>query len=588
MATPAHTLTALIERARDASAPLVDRHDAFGELVRRFQDLAFACAYARLREAALAEDAAQDAFLVAWERLDRLRDPDAFPGWIRRLVLTQCNRRLRSRRLQLAPEDAMRDVAAPEDAAIDATSTHDSTMLQLALAGLGAADRLVLILFYISERSQAEIAEWLAVPVTTVARRLAHARRRLRRHIVDALGGEFRALRRTPGDALIAELSARLRRADAHDDRRIAGLWNRLDAAGSPPTGSQAPVCAYLLEDPGSQAPVAYAAATSTIFKPIYELQLAIGAGALKRHAGDVLLMQVIEDVVAMGGLVLRHRTEARRASLIEFLRARGFQMAARAQDWRRAAGHARFAVKPAQDPPCEFKTLDAVETEPSLFDALLELVSEEMASDPSERPFLPLHPDTLRRHLRAQRDGVIAIADGVLLGVLAGSIDRTMADALRINIVLVKSTRRRQGVATAMLAHLIERQGSGAARMVASESARLTAWLTRCGFTQVADSLVLERLLRKTVSVPPDRLDEYVGRYVVEAYPTAPITIERYGETIISKANDMRDVLLAESECEFFTRHHHGRGRFERDDSGRVARLVYTEGPHEFVAIRQ
>jgi hypothetical protein len=109
-----------------------------------------------------------------------------------------------------------------------------------------------------------------------------------------------------------------------------------------------------------------------------------------------------------------------------------------------------------------------------------------------------------------------------------------------------------------------------------------------RCGFVQVADSLLLERLLRKTVQVPSEQLNEYVGRYVAETRTIAPITIERYGDTLISKAGDMRDVLLAASECEFFTRHHYGRGRFERDATGRIARLVYIEGPHEVVAIRQ
>jgi uncharacterized membrane protein YccC len=52
-------------------------------------------------------------------------------------------------------------------------------------------------------------------------------------------------------------------------------------------------------------------------------------------------------------------------------------------------------------------------------------------------------------------------------------------------------------------------------------------------------------------------------------------------------QAGDMRDVLLASSSGDFFTTHHYGRGRFERDAAGRVARLVYTEGPHEFVADR-
>lgn len=587
MATSNKTLTSLIARGRDVSASVVDRHEAFGEVVRRFQDLAFACAYARLRDAALAEDAAQDAFLVAWERLGQLRDPEAFPGWIRRLVRTQCDRRLRGRRLPLASEDAVRGVAAPANAAINTTTMHDSTLVQLALAGLSADDRLVLILFYIAERRQAEIAEWLGVPVTTVARRLAHARRRLRRHIFDALRDECGALRRTASDAFVVELCARLRRAHTDDDDGIASLWDRLNVARARPNAL--PACAYLLEDSAAQTPIAYAAAAQTIFEPIYELQLAIGANTLRRHAGDVLLMQVIEDVVARGALVLWHRIEARHASLVQFLCARGFHIVEQAQDWRRAASHlARPVVTVTKEARCEFKGLDALAAEPTLFDSLLELLTDEMAADPSERPFLPVHPDALRRRLRAQRDGVIAVADGVLQGVLGGAIDHVVPAAVRINVVLVRRNRRRQGLATAMLAHLLERQGGAPARVVAKGSPPLTAWLTRCGFAQVADSLLLERLLRKTVQVPSELLNEYVGQYVVEARSMAPITIERYGDILISKAGDMRDVLLPASECEFFTRYHHGRGRFERDDTGRIVRLVYIEGPHEVVAVRQ
>ena len=104
----------------------------------------------------------------------------------------------------------------------------------------------------------------------------------------------------------------------------------------------------------------------------------------------------------------------------------------------------------------------------------------------------------------------------------------------------------------------------------------------------QVADTLLLERVLRPTVQLAPERLDEYVGHYVVDAMPEFPIVIERHGAALVSKARDMRDLLLAASETEFFTTHHYGRGRFERDHTGRVARLVYTEGSREFIAIRQ
>ena len=70
---------------------------AFGLVVRRFQDVAFAGAFASLGDAEEARDAAQDAFLEAWEQLDRLRQPAAFPGWFRRIVIKQVDRHLRRR-----------------------------------------------------------------------------------------------------------------------------------------------------------------------------------------------------------------------------------------------------------------------------------------------------------------------------------------------------------------------------------------------------------------------------------------------------------------------------------------------------------
>src|SRR5687768_16308690 len=125
-----------VRLARDTAAPEAERHRAFAELVRRFEDLAFGCAYSRLRDAALAEDAAQDAFLVAWQRLDQLREPAAFAGWIRRLVLTQCHRRLRARRLEPVSDGVLAAAESPADNVDAAELEDDAGVLRLALSQL--------------------------------------------------------------------------------------------------------------------------------------------------------------------------------------------------------------------------------------------------------------------------------------------------------------------------------------------------------------------------------------------------------------------------------------------------------------------
>jgi RNA polymerase sigma factor (sigma-70 family) len=578
-----HDLEQLIERARDVSADSANRHQAFEEIVRRFQDLAFACACARLRDPALAEDAAQDAFLVAWQRLDQLREPAAFPGWIRRLVLTQCHRRLRSPRLGLRSEDEACGVAAPCDLAAELEASDDAMLVRVALAGLAPNDRLVLLLFYGSERTHEEIATWLGVPVTTVSRRLAHAKRRLRRQTLDALSGGLRAQHRAVRDTFIVELSSRFRRAVLEDASSITSLASHLGLDRAPrivPSVS----CAYVVEDPASRRPMAYAAASRTIFDPIYDVHLAIGADALERHAGDVLLAQIVQELVARDAISLQHRTSARHAAVIEFLLSRGFHVIERAEDWRRETTGASVTPLTAC-PACEFKSIAAVSQDAGLFDQVRELLTETIADLPWGSAILPIHQDSLRR----QRHGVLAIADGAVQGLITASPDDIVPGGVLINIIAVRQNRRRGGLASALLARLLAQHGDAPARLVATTTSEVRGWLTRCGFVHVTDDVLLDRILRKTVSVTRERLDEFVGRYVSEAPRESPIEIdiERHGDSLISKSRDMRDWLLAASETEFFTRHHYGRGRFERGASGRVTRLVCTEGPREFVAIR-
>ncbi len=370
--------------------------------------------------------------------------------------------------------------------------------------------------------------------------------------------------------------------------RSVAALACRGDDVRSRRVASSVPSCAYLVEDRFG-VPVGYAAALPTVFKPIYELQVVIGESAPGRHAGDALLMQIIEDLQAQSAISLQYTTSARRTSLVAFLTSRGFDIVERAQDWRlgratanqieaRTSGHAGY----------EFQSLETLLDDRALFDAALELVTDVFADDPVAQMFLPIHPETLRRLVRAQRQGLIAIQAGTIHGLIAESSDDVVPNGCRINLVLVRRDRRRQGLATALLGRLLSQTESAPVRFIAPTDIGLACWLTHSGFVKTGEMLRLERLLRKTVHVTRERLDDYAGRYVVEALPMAPITIERHGDMLVSKARDMRDVLLAASDCEFFTRHHDGRGRFERNDAGQVARLVFVDGPREFVAVKQ
>ena len=95
----------LVIQSQAHDRPLEERQDAFGKLVTRFQDMAFAQAFERLGDLDLAQDVAQESFLTAYKNLDQLQHALAFPNWFRRIVLTHCNRITRRKQHPTDPID---------------------------------------------------------------------------------------------------------------------------------------------------------------------------------------------------------------------------------------------------------------------------------------------------------------------------------------------------------------------------------------------------------------------------------------------------------------------------------------------------
>jgi RNA polymerase sigma factor (sigma-70 family) len=160
--------------------------DSYGELVRRFQDMAYGYAYAIVGDLALAEDAAQEAFIEAYRCLPSLREPFAFPGWLKRIVFKHCDRLTRGRRLAMVSLDAARDLPAPLPGLADqveARETQDAVLR--AISELPARQREVTALYYIDGYSQNEIAAFLEVPTSTVKSRLYASRMRLKERILE-------------------------------------------------------------------------------------------------------------------------------------------------------------------------------------------------------------------------------------------------------------------------------------------------------------------------------------------------------------------------------------------------------------------
>jgi len=178
---------------------------AYGALIRRFQNMAFGYAYAILQDVQTAEDAAQEAFVEAYRCLPRLEIPQAFPAWLKRIVLKHCDRLMRGKRPTLIALDSVngeadmpvgtRGIAAETPDEPEAWAERHELRQQIfeALAALNEDQRTVTTLYYIDGYAQKEIAAFLDVPTSTVKSRLHTSRRLLRERMMtmvkDALAG---------------------------------------------------------------------------------------------------------------------------------------------------------------------------------------------------------------------------------------------------------------------------------------------------------------------------------------------------------------------------------------------------------------
>jgi RNA polymerase sigma-70 factor (ECF subfamily) len=152
--------------------------EAFGMLVNQSSNRLYAIATRILRDADLAEDALQGALITAWRELPRLRDPDRFEPWVRRLLVHACYAEARRRRswssnVRILPIDGP---AGPDDL----VSVTDRDALDRAFRRLTVEQRAVFVLHHHIGLPLVEIAETLGIPAGTARSRLHYATRLLR------------------------------------------------------------------------------------------------------------------------------------------------------------------------------------------------------------------------------------------------------------------------------------------------------------------------------------------------------------------------------------------------------------------------
>lgn len=169
----------LVQRARRGD------ERAFGLLVQKYRRAAYAVAYSVTGKHEDSEDAAQEAFLVALERLDECRNPERFAGWLMTIVRNRSRNLVRRevlRETDQVPVSASSGTPGPDKQA-ELSELQD--LLKGALDALPEVQRQVVLLHDLEGWKHREIADRIGLPSGTVRSHLHFARKALR----DALGG---------------------------------------------------------------------------------------------------------------------------------------------------------------------------------------------------------------------------------------------------------------------------------------------------------------------------------------------------------------------------------------------------------------
>ena len=162
-------------RAAQMSEP-----SAFAELVRCYERAVMITAHSVLLDFQLAQDAAQEAFVIAYQQLGQLRHAASFGPWLLRIARRQALRHRRGR-------NAARIAVGCADCAVTETSSWIEPYEEVVqrIARLPEHERIVVVMRYVDGRSIQEIADSTGRPVGTITKQLSRAIQRLRDWLVE-------------------------------------------------------------------------------------------------------------------------------------------------------------------------------------------------------------------------------------------------------------------------------------------------------------------------------------------------------------------------------------------------------------------
>jgi len=154
---------------------------AFGRLVATYHADMARVAFVACGDRELAEDAVQSAWLVAWHKLQSLRDPDRIRPWLLSVTANEARQLLRRRHGPVVEIQ----VDVPGDTRSDPSTGVERLDLRRALAHLSPEDRALLAMHYVADLRSDELATAVGTSPSAARMRLCRAIDRLRKELRD-------------------------------------------------------------------------------------------------------------------------------------------------------------------------------------------------------------------------------------------------------------------------------------------------------------------------------------------------------------------------------------------------------------------
>lgn len=149
--------------------------EAYDELFRRHREAVARTVFLLLRDRSLAQDLAQEAFLVGWRDIRRLRSPEQFSAWVTGIAVNLCRQHWRA---ELRQRQRIR-AAASAPGRTEQADADLGLVVRRAVGNLPRPMREAVVLRFYGGFTEPEISMALRVPLGTVKSRLSRARRRL-------------------------------------------------------------------------------------------------------------------------------------------------------------------------------------------------------------------------------------------------------------------------------------------------------------------------------------------------------------------------------------------------------------------------